>query len=135
MTFILYNIYGILCMGMCHDISYLSFLFLVFFFFADTPCIWSLSLMMNYPLVFYLSIDGTKANCSSTQLNSSCCNTCLLCFVCRGVWVLKPCGSFLSETINILRKLHQSNICGIPHKILPQSNEHSSLQWPHSIEL
>ena len=40
-------------------------------------------------------------------------------FVYRVVWVLKALWSVLSETINILRKLHKTNIIGMPPKILP----------------
>ena len=46
-------------------------------------------------------------------------------FVYRVVRVLKA----LSETINFLRKLHKTNIFGMPPKILPQGyvHVHSSL--------
>ena len=42
-------------------------------------------------------------------------------FIYRIVWVLKALWIILSETINILRKLHKSNIFRMPPKILPQS--------------
>ena len=40
-------------------------------------------------------------------------------FVYRVVWVLKALWIVLSETINILRKLHKTRIFGMPPKILP----------------
>ena len=46
-------------------------------------------------------------------------NISLMGFVYRVVWVLKALWIILSETINILRKLHKTNIFGMPPKILP----------------
>ena len=43
----------------------------------------------------------------------------LMGFVYRVVRVLKALCIFLSETINFLRKLHKTNIFGMPPKILP----------------
>ena len=43
------------------------------------------------------------------------------------VRVLKALWIFWSETINFLRKLHKTNIFGMPPKILPKSYVHSSL--------
>ena len=51
----------------------------------------------------------------------------LMGFVYRVVWVLKALWIFPSETINFLRKLHKTNIFGMPPKILPQSYVHGSL--------
>ena len=45
-------------------------------------------------------------------------------FVYRVAQVLKAMWIILSETINILRKLHETNIFGMPPKILPQSYVH-----------
>ena len=45
----------------------------------------------------------------------------LMGFVYRVVWVLKALWIILSETINILRKLHKTNIFRMPPKILPYS--------------
>ena len=42
----------------------------------------------------------------------------------RVAWVLKALRIILSETINILRKLHKTNIFGMPPKILPYSYVH-----------
>ena len=38
-------------------------------------------------------------------------------FVYRVVWVLEALWTVLSETINVLRKLHKTNIFGMPPKI------------------
>ena len=43
----------------------------------------------------------------------------LMGFVYRVVWFLKVLWIFLSETNNFLRKLHKTNIFGMPPKILP----------------
>ena len=43
-------------------------------------------------------------------------HTCI-CFVYRVVWVLRALWIILSETINMLRKLHKTNIFGMPQKI------------------
>ena len=43
----------------------------------------------------------------------------LMGFVYRVVWVLKALWIFLSVTINFLRKLHKTNIFGMPPKSLP----------------
>ena len=43
----------------------------------------------------------------------------LMGFVYRVVWVLEALWILLSETINFLRKLHKTNIFGMPVKILP----------------
>ena len=45
----------------------------------------------------------------------------------RVVWVLKALWIFLSKTINFLRKLHKTNILGMPQKILPWTYVQSSL--------
>ena len=51
----------------------------------------------------------------------------LMGFVYRVVWVLKALWIYLSETINSLRKLHNTNIFGMPQKIIPLSYVYSSL--------
>ena len=43
--------------------------------------------------------------------------------------------NLLSATLNFLRKLHKTNIFGMPPKIQPYSYIHSSLYWPYFIEL
>ena len=53
----------------------------------------------------------------------------------RVVWVLKALWTFLSETINFLRKLHKTNIFGLPRKFyhrvmyIAPSSGHISLDF------